>query len=123
VLSCAPTPRELAKMEQLLALLPARPWRVLAGKVNLTQLAAVIAHSTAHLCGDTGPLHLAVMTRTPMVAWFWPNPGRAEWVPNEGPLRVLSGTNPPGETFLAGIETDAIVAAVRELVGNLPGPR
>lgn len=123
VLSCAPTPRELGKMEQLLKLLPARPWRVLAGTLNLSQLAAVIAHSTVHLCGDTGPLHLAVMTRTPMVTWFWPNPGRAEWVPNEGPLRVLSGTNPPGQTFLAGVTTEAIVAAVRELVVDSGGTR
>lgn len=123
VLSCAPTPRELGKMEQLLKLLPTPPWRVLAGTLNLPQLTAVIAHSTLHLCGDTGPLHLAVMTRTPMVAWFWPNPGRAEWVPNEGPLRVLSGTNPPGQTFLADVTTEAIVTAVRELVGAPAGPR
>ncbi|MGH7994242.1 MAG: glycosyltransferase family 9 protein, partial [Limisphaerales bacterium] len=74
VLSCAPTERERKKMAELLALLPQAPWRVFAGKLNLIQLAAVIQHSAMHFCGDTGPFHLAVMTNTPAVAWFWPNP-------------------------------------------------
>ena len=46
-LSCAPVPRELEKMEQLLAQLPQKPWRVFAGNLSLMQLAAVIQHSGA----------------------------------------------------------------------------
>ncbi len=116
VLSCAPVPRELAKMEQLLKLLPQTPWRVLAGNLNLTQLTAVISHSAAHLCGDTGTLHLAVMTDTPMAAWFWPNPGRAEWVPLGDRFRILVGTNPPGTPFLGGVATGALIAAVKSVI-------
>ncbi len=53
-LSCAPTEREQKKMAALLALLPQKPWRVFAGNLNLTQIAAVIKHSALHFCGDTG---------------------------------------------------------------------
>ena len=115
-LSCAPTERELVKMDKLLALLPHRPWRVLAGNLKLTELAAVIQHSALHLCGDTGPFHLAVMTNTPTVAWFWPNPGLRQWLPNEGPFRVLVGANEPGTPFLGGISTDELVQAAQSVL-------
>ncbi|HEX5399120.1 MAG TPA: glycosyltransferase family 9 protein [Verrucomicrobiae bacterium] len=110
-LSCAPTKRELEKMEKLLALLPQKPWRVFAGNLSLVQLAAVIQHSALHFCGDTGTLHLAVMVRTPVVAWFWPNPGLREWGPADGRSRVIVGTNPPGENFLCGVATGELIQA------------
>jgi ADP-heptose:LPS heptosyltransferase len=116
VLSCAPVPRELEKMERLLALLRQKPWRVLAGNLKLTQLAAVIGHSALHFCGDTGPFHLAVMTNTPTVAWFWPNPGIRQWLPGGGPFRVIVGTNEPGAQFLGGIATGALVKAAQSLL-------
>jgi heptosyltransferase-3 len=115
-LSCAPVPRELEKMEQLLALLPQKPWRVFAGNLKLTQLAAVIQHGAVHFCGDTGPFHLAVMTNTPTVAWFWPNPGIRQWLPASGPFRVLVGTQPPGAQFLGGIATAELVNAAQSIL-------
>ena len=115
-LSCAPTPRELEKLEKLLALLPQKPWRVFAGNLKLTQLASVIQQSALHFCGDTGPFHLAVMTNTPTVAWFWPNPGLRQWLPNGGPFRVIIGTNTPGVQFLGGITTDELVKAAQSLL-------
>ena len=116
VLSCAPTTRELSKMENLLTLLPQKPWRVLAGNLNLTQIAAVIKHSAVHFCGDTGTLHLAIMTQTPVVTWFWPNPGIKEWVPADGKCHVVSGTNPPDTTFLNGISTEALIQAAKAAI-------
>jgi ADP-heptose:LPS heptosyltransferase len=115
-MSCAPTKRELEKMEKLLAQLPQKPWRVFAGSLNLMHLAAVIQHSAAHFCGDTGPFHLAVMTNTPCVAWFWPNPGIAQWLPESGPHRVLVGTNPPGAQFLGGIATTDLVVGAQSIL-------
>ena len=113
VLSCAPTARELAKMEALLRLLPEKPWRVFAGNLNLIQIAAVIKYAAMHFCGDTGTFHLAVMTQTPVVAWFWPNPGIREWVPQNEKWRVLTGANPPGANFLANIATDELVHSAK----------
>ena len=112
-LSCAPTPRELEKMERLLGLLPQKPWRVFTGNLNLIQLASVIQHSALHFCGDTGTLHLALMTGTPAVSWFWPNPGVRAWVAPGEQCRRITGTNPPGEKFLAGISTDELVQAAK----------
>jgi len=112
-LSCAPTQRELEKMEQLLGILPQKPWRVFAGNLNLMQLTAVIQHSALHCCGDTGTFHLAVMTQTPVVAWFWPNPGIAAWVAANNKCRVLVGANPPGTKFLANIATATLTEAVK----------
>lgn len=114
-LSCAPTPRELEKMEKLLALLPPKPWRVFAGNLDLIQIAAVIKHSAVHFCGDTGTLHMAVMTQTPVVAWFWPNRTLRAWMPAGQKYRVLMGDNPPGTQFLCNISTDALVQAAMEL--------
>ena len=116
VLSCAPTRRELEKMEKLLLLLPQKPWRVLAGNLNLVQLAAVIQHSAVHFCGDTGPFHLAVMTNTPTVAWFWPNPGIRQWLPAGGPFRVLVGTQPLGAPFLCDVAMEKLVEAAESLL-------
>jgi len=115
--SCAPTPRERDKLDQLLALLPERPWRVFAGNLNLTQLAAVIQHSRVHFCGDTGPFHLAVMTNTPTVAWFWPNPGMRQWLPEGDQFRVLVGANEPGARYLGRIATSDLLAAATQLAG------
>ncbi len=114
--SCAPTPREQEKLEKLLALLPQKPWRVFAGNLNLMQLTAVIQGSALHFCGDTGPFHLAVMTNTPTVAWFWPNPGLRMWLPAGGPYRVIVGANEPGAQFLGRIATEELLAAAQSLL-------
>ena len=115
-LSCAPTPRELEKLKNLLALLPQKPWRVFPGNLNLIQLAAVIQASAVHFCGDTGPFHLAVMTNTPTVAWFWPNPGGRMWLPLGGPYCVIVGANAPGAQFLGRIATEDLLAAAQTLL-------
>jgi ADP-heptose:LPS heptosyltransferase len=121
-LSCAPTPREREKLDELLALLPHRPWRVLAGNLNLVQLAAVIQHSRVHFCGDTGPFHLAVMTNTPTVAWFWPNPGIRQWLPASDRFRVIVGQNEAGTRFLSGIATADLVGAAEKMTAEPISP-
>ena len=113
VLSCSPTDREKKKMAELLALLPQRPWRVFIGNLNLTQVAAVIKYSALHFCGDTGTLHLAVMTQTPVVTWFWPNPGIKAWVPASEKCRVVLGANPTGATFLSNVSTEALLQSAQ----------
>jgi len=118
-LSCAPTERERGKMAELLALLPQKPWRVFAGNLNLAQVTAVIRHSALHFCGDTGTLHLAVMTQTPVVAWFWPNPGLREWVPTGEKHRVIVGANEPGAAHLGKISTDDLITAAQSVLQSV----
>ncbi|MGA2240725.1 MAG: glycosyltransferase family 9 protein [Verrucomicrobiota bacterium] len=117
-LSCAPTKRERGKMEELLALLPQKPWRVFAGNLNLTQVAAVIRHSALHFCGDTGTLHLALMTQTPVVAWFWPNPGLREWVSVGDKYRIIVGDNEPHTDFLCKIQTGELVHDAQSILAS-----
>jgi ADP-heptose:LPS heptosyltransferase len=116
VLSCAPTEREKNKMAELLALLPQKPWRVFAGNLNLMQIAAVIKNSALHFCGDTGTLHLAVMTQTSVVAWFWPNPSLREWIPVGEKYRVIIGENPAGEKFLGLVATEELLQAAQAVL-------
>jgi heptosyltransferase-3 len=115
-LSCAPTEREQEKMAGLLALLPQKPWRVFAGNLSLTQLAAVIQHSALHFCGDTGTLHLAAMASTPTVAWFWPNPGLQQWVPIGHGYHVIVGENGLGAQYLGKIATAELVLAAQSVL-------
>ena len=116
VLSCAPTKRERNKMTELVALLPEKPWRIFAGNLNLTQIAAVIKHSAAHFSGDTGTLHLAAMTNTLTVAWFWPNPAPHQWIPVGDKYRVIVGTNGPGEPHLGHIDNGELIRAAQSVL-------
>jgi len=120
-LSCAPTERERGKMESLLKQLSCPPWRVFAGNLELMQLAAVIQHSAAHLCGDTGTLHLGLMTGTPTVSWFRPNPGSQAWIPVGDRYRTVFGTGNDPHASLRGIEIGRVLEAV-EMVLCAPGP-
>jgi ADP-heptose:LPS heptosyltransferase len=116
VLSCAPTDREEKKMSALLAALPQKPWRVFSGNLTIPQLAAVIKHSALNFSGDTGTMHLAAMAGTPFVAWFWPNPGRAQWLPAGENYRVIVGTNEPGAQYLSHIDTGELIRATQSVL-------
>jgi ADP-heptose:LPS heptosyltransferase len=115
-LSCAANARERTKMKELLALLPQAPWHVFDGSLNLPQLTGVIQHSALHFGGDTGTLHLAVATQTPVVAWFWPNPGMKMWLPVSGRCRVVTGVSQPGEAFLTKIAVADLIRLGEELL-------
>jgi heptosyltransferase-3 len=125
VVSCAPTERERLKLKELLALMPEQPWRVYAGTLNLPQLAAVIQHSALHFSGDTGTLHLAVMTRTPSVVWFWPNPGAQHlrhWVPSGKDFRILFGAYETGTDYLSRITPADLVQAAQSILADRVNP-
>jgi ADP-heptose:LPS heptosyltransferase len=76
------------------------------------QLTAVIQHGALHLCGDTGTLHLGLMTGTPTVSWFRPNPGSAVWIPVGDCYRTVFGTGNDPHAGLQGIETGRLLEAV-----------
>jgi len=81
VLSCAPNEREQTKLKALLSSLKKQPLAVFAGSLNIVELTALISLSQAHLCGDSGSLHLAVMLKKPTFAWFRETSGVVEWAP------------------------------------------
>jgi len=116
VLTGAPTERERGKMAALAAGMRRNPWRLFAGELNLVQLAAVIQHAAAHLCGDTGTLHLALMTGTPSVSWVRSRPGMGMWIPSGDRHRTVLGRNDPGGKPLQGVETAEVVRAVADVL-------
>lgn len=66
---------------------------LLAGRLDLAELAALVAHADLVVCGDTGVAHLASAYRTRSVLLFGPT-SPARWgPPSAGPHTVLwSGT-------------------------------
>ena len=113
-LSCAATDRERDRMGALVARLPEPPWRVYAGTLDVASLAAVIEKCACNLSGDTGSLHLAMMTRAPAVAWFRAHKGEKEWIP-EGPRYRVLVAEGGAKDALHGIDTRALLDAVAEV--------
>ncbi len=115
VLSCAGNARELAKLEALLPLLRESPWKVYAGTLGVNALAAVIETCALNLSGDTGGLHLALMTQAPAVAWFRAHKGQKEWIPLAPRYRVLIAEGGAPDA-LHGIATEALLRAAEEIL-------
>ncbi|TDB77653.1 glycosyltransferase family 9 protein [Micromonospora sp. KC723] len=113
--------RDLAGRVAAAAGLP--PDVVLAGRTDLGELAALVAHARLVVSGDTGIGHLATAYATPSVLLFGPVPP-AQWGPPPGRLRhrVLwcGGQDWPGTAgvgthpTLAALPVDRVLAAVDE---------
>jgi ADP-heptose:LPS heptosyltransferase len=118
VLSGAPTERERRKMEELVARLQRKPWRVFGGELNLVQLAALIQGSALHLSGDTGTLHLAFMTGTLSVSWF--RGGGRMWIPVVDRHRTVLGKEGAEGGYLRGVDTNELLGAVETVMRLSP---
>lgn len=116
-LSCSPAPREKDRLAALVPLLATRPWQVHAGTLDVPGLASLIKGAALHLCGDTGALHLALMTGTRAVAWFRKHAHDAEheWIPR-GPKYRVRVSDEGTEEALGGITNEALLDDARELL-------
>ena len=105
--------------------------RVLAfGDVNLDELRALIERASVYIGGDSGPLHIASTTRTPIVALFGPTvaerslPWREPLIPtasvDAGPLPCRPCDQRhcvPGDfRCLTGIQVADVAAAAAKLL-------
>ena len=98
---------------------------VVAGRTNIEELAALVAHARLVVCGDTGMAHLATAYRTPSVVLFGPV-SPALWGPPPRPQHVVlwNGTS-SGDAWgaeidraLLAIGVDDVVMACDELVAT-----
>lgn len=115
VLSGAPTAQEKERLQELRGRLKFAPAAVFAGDLSLVELAGLIKRARVHLGGDSGALHVALMTGTPTLSWFRDYAGRAEWQATGLKHRALLGTATAGG--LSGITAKQLLAeldAVRE---------
>ena len=109
----------------------------LVGQAPLVELAAVLARLSVLITGDTGPAHLAATVDTPVVAIFGPtdpnryapSTPRAEVVHADLWCRPCGRLRHPPERCthgapdcLTGVDTGAVVAAVRRSVKGRRGP-
>ncbi len=116
VLSTSPSAREREKLAELRRLLKFEPWRVFAGDLNLVEFAALVRRARVHLGGDSGALHVALMTGTPTVSWFRDYAGRVEWQPTGLTHRSVLGQ--PSPAGLTGVATgDLLTAYAAALAG------
>ncbi len=86
--------KEVRIMQELYDALPnGFPLIDLTGKTSLRQLFAVIDHSDAVLCNDSGPLHIAAYLRKNCFAFFGPTDPRrtGPWYENSKVYRNTSG--------------------------------
>ncbi|WP_406108218.1 glycosyltransferase family 9 protein [Micromonospora globbae] len=127
-----PAERELADRVATLAGLPGDA--VLAGRTDLGDLAALVAHARLVVCGDTGIGHLATAYATPSVLLFGPAPP-AQWgPPPDRPWHEALWVGPrepdgPDDVHpaLAALDVPDVLAAVdrvgRAASPGVPSPR
>lgn len=114
IISCAPNDRERSKLKQLLNSLSFVPAKIFAGTLNLVELAALINFAKLHLGGDSGAIHVAVMTGVPTLSWFHDYPHKKRWMPQGQNHRTLVGAASP--LGLTGISDAALFDAFNQLV-------
>ena len=103
------------------------------GDVNLPELRALVARSGLFVGGDTGPLHIAATTDTPIVGIYGPTlPARS--APWRDPLRITESVEVqglpcrpceqrvcvPGDfRCLTRIDPDSVIAAAERALGQV----
>jgi ADP-heptose:LPS heptosyltransferase len=118
VISCANNERERSKLTKLIKLLNFTPHRIFAGTLGLLELVAVMSMSRLHLGGDSGGLHVAVMTKTPTLSWFRRYEGSVEWMPKGDHHRALFGEQ--NELGIQGIDAESLVFIAKEMLNAVP---
>ncbi len=72
---------------------------IAAGKLNLSEAVALLAMSDVYVGVDSGPMHIAAFTGTPVVALFGPtDPAKV------GPYRPWTPRHPQIRTKLSGLQ-------------------
>jgi ADP-heptose:LPS heptosyltransferase len=118
------TGREAAAIDQLRSGLTYSTTS-LAGKTNLSLLAAVMSMATIGLTLDTGPMHIGRAVGLPMViiAPAWSPP--VEWLPLGNPrFRVLKNADMPTATVdyvIDEVSVDEVKVALADLLLCYPG--
>jgi ADP-heptose:LPS heptosyltransferase len=94
------TSNERTKLESLGEALKHPRLTNLAGEINLTQLVYLLSKSNLIIGGDSGPVHLAEITGTPMLILFGPT-DEIRWGPREGGGKIIKNN----EIWKISVET------------------
>lgn len=95
------------------------PDAVLAGRIDLADMAALVADAAAVVSADTGAAHLASAYRRPSVVLFGPATVR-QWGPPDGPHRVLTDESVRrGDVFADDPDPALLAVQVNDVLGAL----
>jgi ADP-heptose:LPS heptosyltransferase len=120
--------RDAARVDRIARAARVDPRWAVAGRTDVAELLAVVAHAGRVVCGDTGVAHLATAAGTPSVVLFGPTAPR-HWGPRSrrAPHRALwSGR--PGDPHADRVDPGLLEIGVGDVVTELarlpapPGP-
>lgn len=94
--------------------------RDLAGRLDLDQLAALIAAASLVICGDTGVAHLASGYGTPSVVLFGPT-SPARWGPPAGGPHTVLWSGSVGDPHAATLDPGLAAITVDEVLTAIDG--
>ena len=106
----------------------------LAGRLDLSQLAAVLDRAEVTVAANTGPAHLSAAVGTPVVSLFAPVVPALRWAPYGVPVQLLGDQQAPcrdtrwtscriaGHPCLSSVSAAEIASAVRLLAATDPAP-
>lgn len=116
-------------VDQIRGVLP-DPGLSLAGRTDLSRLAAVLAACDVVVTSNTGPMHVAAAVKTPVVALFALTNPPHEWHPWRVPYRLLNQpvpcaicyqrVCPAGQECLREVPISRVVEAVEALLRERP---
>ncbi|MBF8263973.1 MAG: putative lipopolysaccharide heptosyltransferase [Parachlamydiales bacterium] len=92
VFSSGPSDDEVQMVDEIIKDLPKELYCNLAGRLSLKELAALIQMSSALICSDSVPLHIASALKTPVVALFGPT-SEITWGPWRNPYARIAMAN------------------------------
>jgi ADP-heptose:LPS heptosyltransferase len=121
--------RSIACVVARLAGLPSS--RVLAGRLDLADLASLVSSARIVMSGDTGVAHLSTAFRTPSVVLFGPTPPRRWGPPPDRPEHVVLWAGSAGDPHASAVDPallrisvgDVLEAAHRARVASDPARR
>jgi ADP-heptose:LPS heptosyltransferase len=95
---------------------------VLAGRLGLAELAAVVAEARLVVSADTGVAHLSYAYRTPSVVLFGPAPVEQWGPPADGPHRSLTVADVRrGDPFTADPDPALLAVGVDDVLAAIDG--
>ncbi|WP_017348847.1 putative lipopolysaccharide heptosyltransferase III [Pantoea sp. A4] len=127
ILTAGPDSKELAMIDNILALCHSKTVISLAGQLSLRQLAALIDHARLFIGVDSAPMHMAAALETPCIALFgpsklqlwhpWGQHNQVFWAGDYAPLPDPDSINTnTQQRFLSAIPVSDVVAAARSFL-------
>jgi ADP-heptose:LPS heptosyltransferase len=89
---------------------------VLAGRLSLTELAALVSEARLVVCGDTGVAHLASAYRTASVVLFGPVSPALWGPPTSGPHVALWHGTAPGDPWGDVVDPSLVLISPTEVI-------